>query len=223
MNSAEHLLSVENFLPKWIEALGVKLPPAPVVIRDCSSAFRSSENPWEQIKNPGRVNVSWMTTEIALPHGFEDFTGAVVIDRKGDRANVGVAVPYNSEAHSPLWFLWESWEAQLIIETIEDDIKVERLGDFGDAFVYRMSHPFFSQEIPEEGYLVFQIQSDSPTEALSKLVEPRKLISGSAHGKLKDRLSTAIYQDLPFEYLLGLSKPGSHQLGKVGKRILGLD
>lgn len=222
MGSAERRFCIDGGVPKWVEALEIKVPPAPVVIRSYISSRASGENIWEQIRNPRPLNVCWMTIEIPMPEEFErDYFGVSIIDSKGEPSDLAAAVPLDFKVRDPFIFLWSGSEEQRVVEPIDGDIKVETLGFWRDAFVYKLGHEFLSSTKPQEWYFLFHAQGQFPLQCVQELVEPNRLISGSAHGTVGKRLSTFISQDLPFEYLLELDKPGLHQLGKMGTRILG--
>jgi hypothetical protein len=210
-------------IPEWAEALGIEVTPAPVVIRFYNPSRPSEEDTEAQIIQPGPLNVWWLTSEIPMPEEFgQEYSGLAVVGRNGERSNMGIAVPYEPGRRDPFIFLWsENREGASIDHIIEDEnIEVEELGVYGEVLVTKLGHKFFSHRQPQEWYLV--LQYDSLREVSELIVYGReKLVSGSGVGKAGRRLSLFDSPELPFEYFLGFEEPGLHQLGKMGRRILG--
>lgn len=197
-------------LDPWGRERGITVPLAPVVLRTLYSSLPSGKNSWQYIEHPGFSQSTWLTTEVALPAEHDGYKGFAVVGEDGARSNFGIAIPANIIERKLFCFRTDSGTEELeILEGIDSLVFGE---DYGRLVAHKLWHPFLSDDVPMEQYILLRIIEPDYLSVIPKLVAPASLVSGRKGGRVVDRVGTFWYERMPFKYLLGINQPGIHNL-----------
>lgn len=209
VESGNRVPSAFERLSSWFIELGVQEPVAPVIIRTYSASLPRAKDTALQITSPRGINHTWLTTEMHILHDLAHYLGAVVIEPKGRGSRVGIAVPHESETGQPFLFLLAGRRDTPAVIPIREGVEVHPIETSSVRAAWLIGHPFVSQDVPQEHYLVLDARGLDASD-FQKLIRPKLLVSGSAARRQQRVILGA--QTLPFEYLLGLNQPGLHNL-----------
>jgi len=201
----------------WAKEKGITVPLAPVVVRFYSPPHPSkisSETEWEAVMHPFYGLTTWLTSKLGKAEGYQGFEMVSVIGMDGNHSDLGFAIP--KESGCPFCFRWEG-EPHNPSTTQVSGIETKTFppnpeGRDEGLFVFEMHHPYISDLIPQERYVLVHRRDGDVSRLIKDHVARESLMSGSGHRAKVSRMAVGWQQKLPFEYLLGRNQPGWHNL-----------
>ena len=206
--------------------LGISVPLAPVVVRayhPYHPAVRTDEREWDSIFHPRYGETTWLTSPAEIADGSGQFDLFVLVDERGLHSEFGFAFPRGSEDS---FFFYQRGVRNEPTENSVSVLEVRRFPrdprqrDEG-LTVYEISHPYISDQVPLESYLLIRSDDGDIHDFLHKHVPFDSLISGYKRSTPLESSRAVWWQEkVPFEYFLGLNQPGLHNLfGKERSRL----
>ncbi|OGY16671.1 MAG: hypothetical protein A2785_01785 [Candidatus Chisholmbacteria bacterium RIFCSPHIGHO2_01_FULL_49_18] len=206
--------------------LGISVPIAPVVVRayhPFNPQVSTDRLEWDSIFHPICGETTWLTSPVEAVQGDERFDFLALIDEQGFRSEFGFAVPHGQEEP---FFFYHRGGGLGIAEDAVPGLEVRRFPrdprqrDDGLA-VYEVSHPYISDQVPRESYLLIHSDDENIGDLLRNHVPFDSLISGYKRSTPLETSRVVWWlEKVPFEYFLGLNQPGLHNLfGKEEPRV----
>ena len=206
--------------------LGISVPVAPVVVRAYHPFFpavRTDEREWDSIFHPRYGETAWLTSPAEAADGSGRFELFVLVDERGLHSEFGFAFPHSSE--DPFFF----YHRGVRNESTEDPVPGLEVRRFpidprkrdDGLTVYEISHPYISEQVPLESYLLIRSDDGNIQALLRNHVPFDSLISGYKRSTPLETSRVVWWlEKVPFEYFLGLNQPGLHNLfGKERPRL----
>lgn len=205
MSFVETLMGSDERLPQWASEMGIDLPLAPAVVRRYSPTLPSEEDTWRQIRDPHGLNYCWLTAEHDIVGSLrEDYRFAAVIDRDGEKSQIGFALPRDLTAREPFVFISQHMgRAGDLHPVVRYSTYTRRLGEHLGTAVYKIGHPYVAPDAPQEWYFLFIADDQNSGTVLPELIHKRFLVSGARNRGPWQRFTTwGMAPNVPFASVL---------------------